>query len=244
MALCPVLHELTVLHDDVVAAANQLVNVHILRAIVEREAETDIQHIAHVHPSSLVSIGPLEPQNCLAVGNGGRTLGVKDALDDTVLHAIGIPGKLALGRTQQHHLTRTGTVIGDRSVTAGKEDGLVGGDVLVGIAHAVYQIERERVFPTGYLADKCQAVDKGTVIVVQHEARAVVATQHQLVIANLTAQGESHLIGGRSHEEVAVDGTHHLMTGPRVARRHIDGRLTCHRLIAAQAGLHHDVGVG
>ena len=70
MALGPVLHELAILHDDVVAATDELTDVHILRAIVELEAETDVQHIAHVHPIDLVGIGTLEPQDSLAVRDG------------------------------------------------------------------------------------------------------------------------------------------------------------------------------
>ena len=50
VALGPILLELTILHDDVVAAANELVDIHVVGAIVEREAETDVQFITHVHP--------------------------------------------------------------------------------------------------------------------------------------------------------------------------------------------------
>ena len=79
---------------------------------------------------------------------------------------------------------------------------------------------------------------------VKNEASAVVAAEHQLTVTHLPAERQSHLVGGRSHKEVTIDGSHHLMTGPRVAYCHVDGCLTGYRFLAAQAGFHHNIGVG
>ena len=98
------------------------------------------------------------------------------------------------------------------------------------------------MFAARHPAREGQPVDVGTVVLVEHQARAVVAAQHQFVIAHLSAHGQTHLVGRRGHEEVAVDGCHDLMSRPRVARRHLDGRLGGHRLLAAQAGLHDAIG--
>ena len=96
----------------------------------------------------------------------------------------------------------------------------------------------------GDTATKSQTVDIGPVFIIQHQTRAIVAAEHQLVIAHLSAQGQAHLVGGRSHKEVAIEGAHHFMPRPRVARRHTHRRLAGHRFLPAQAGFHHDVGIG
>ena len=70
MQIGPIFHELAVLHDDVVAAAYKLMDVDITRAVVQREFETDVQHITHVHPRGLVGITALQPQDSLAIGDG------------------------------------------------------------------------------------------------------------------------------------------------------------------------------
>ena len=46
MQFLPVLHQHTILHDDVVAATDELMNLHIARLIVEREPETDVEQVA------------------------------------------------------------------------------------------------------------------------------------------------------------------------------------------------------
>ena len=70
------------------------------------------------------------------------------------------------------------------------------------------------------------------------------ATEHQLIVAHLATQGQPHLVGGRSHEKVTVDGSHHFVTGSCVACRHVDRRLARNRFLAAQTGFHHDVRIG
>ena len=50
VALGPVFHKHAILHDDVVTAADELVDIYVLGTIIEREAETDVQLITHVHP--------------------------------------------------------------------------------------------------------------------------------------------------------------------------------------------------
>ena len=42
MSLGPVLHEHAILHDDVVTTSDELVDVHVLGAIIQLEAETDV----------------------------------------------------------------------------------------------------------------------------------------------------------------------------------------------------------
>ena len=161
-----------------------------------------------------------------------------------MLHAIGEPAEIALGRTQQYHFTRGRCIVGHRTVAAGEQERLVGGDVLVGIAHAVHQIQRKRVTARCYPSRECQAVNIGMVVLVECKACTIMATEHQLIVAHLTTQGQAHLVGGRGHEKVTIDGSHHFVTRPCVAYRHIDGRLTRNRFLAAQAGLHHDVWIG
>ena len=87
-----------------VATTNKLMDVHILRAIIELEAETDVQHVAHIHPFRLVGVCALEPEDGFAVGDGRRALGIKDILDDALFHTIGVPAERLPRRPQQHHL--------------------------------------------------------------------------------------------------------------------------------------------
>ena len=50
----PVLHQHAILHDDVVAAADELMNLHIARLVVEREPKTDVEHIARSDRGGMV----------------------------------------------------------------------------------------------------------------------------------------------------------------------------------------------
>ena len=70
------------------------------------------------------------------------------------------------------------------------------------------------------------------------------AALHQLIVAHLTAQRQTHLVLGRRHKEVAIDCTYHFMARARTAGRHADWRLDGYNFLTAQTGLHHDVWIG
>ena len=104
MAFGPILHELAILHDDVVTAADELIHLDVLGAIVEREPETDGHRVALVQGLSIVGIGALEPQDGFAVRNRHRALGINDSLDNALFSTIGCPAEGFARRFQDNHL--------------------------------------------------------------------------------------------------------------------------------------------
>ena len=96
----------------------------------------------------------------------------------------------------------------------------------------------------GDTARKGQTVNIGPVFIIQHQACAIVAAKYQLIVAHLSTHGQTHLVGGRGHEEVTIEGTYHFMSRPRVACCHAHRCLAAHCFFGTQTGLHHNVRVG
>ena len=100
MQFLPVLYQHTILHDDVVATADELMNLHIAWLVVERETETDVEHVTSRYRCGMVGVGALKPQDSFTIRNYRQYPGIKHRLNYTLFCTVRLPTEFPTSRPQ------------------------------------------------------------------------------------------------------------------------------------------------